>query len=388
MQPHVSRRSFLATIGHGTAAMLLPSWVRGARQVDGTRLYVGTYTKGKSEGIYLCRFMPGSGELRLIGLASPAQNPSFLVASARSARVYAVHEQPMFGTTPGGSLSAYEIDSASGRLHIMNTQSSGGADPCHLALDPGGKCVYAANYSGGSVAVVGVKEDGSLGDLRGVIQHHGAGPTLRQQSPHVHAVLAARAEGCVYVADLGMDKVMLYTRDVSSGALVPAQRPWLSMSPGAGPRHLAFHPDGRTLYVVNELDSTICRCAVGGADGEGTEIQQTVRTVPASFTGTNYPADVHVSPGGRHVYVSNRGHDSIAVFGIDETTGDLSLTGTVATGGAWPRNFALDPAGNYLLAANQRSDSITVFAIDDRSGLPVPTGHALRVPEPTCLAFA
>jgi 6-phosphogluconolactonase len=388
MKALFSRRSFLKTAWGGSAALLLPPWMRILRQEEGMHLYVGTYTRGKSEGIYHCRFMPASGELRLTGLASPAENPSFLVADARAGRLYAVHEQSVSGTTPGGGLSAYEIDSGSGLLRLLNTRSSGGADPCHLALDPGGKFIYVANYTGGSVAVVAVGKDGRLGDLRCLMRHEGSGPMLRQQSPHVHAVNAAHAETCLYVADLGTDRIMMYTRDAASGILTAARQPWLRMSPGSGPRHLASHPDGHTLYVVNELDSTICRCSAAGGGTAGLEIQQTLRTVPASFTGVNYPADVHVAPGGRSVYVSNRGHDSIAAFSIDNATGDLSLTAVVSTGGAWPRNFTLDPSGRYLLVANQRSDSIEVFRLDDRSGVPVPAGHPVHVPEPTSLAFA
>jgi 6-phosphogluconolactonase len=388
MKKLFSRRSFLKTAWGGSAALLLPPWRGIFRQEAGLHLYVGTYTRGKSEGIYHCRFMPASGELRLTGLASPAQNPSFLVADASSRRLYAVHEQSVSGTTPGGGLSAYDIESGSGILRLLNTRSSGGADPCHLALDPGGKFIYVANYSGGSVAVVGVGEDGSLGDLRCLIRHQGSGPMLRQQSPHVHAVNAVHAETCLYVADLGTDRIMMYRRDAGSGILTAARQPWLRMSPGSGPRHLAFHPDGRTLYVVNELDSTICRCSAVDGGKEALEIQQTVRTVPSSFTGVNYPADVHVAPGGRFVYVSNRGHDSIAAFGIDQATGDLTLAAVVSTEGAWPRNFTLDPSGRHLLVANQRSDSIVAFRLDDRSGIPVPSGHSLHVPEPTSLVFA
>jgi 6-phosphogluconolactonase len=351
-----------------------------------TILFVGTYTKGKSEGIYRCRFDGGTGKLVVESATKGGPNPSFLAMDRDRGRLFCVNETAEWEGKPGGSVSAFALNPETGDLRLLNSRSTHGADPCYLTIDSTGKFVLVANYTGGSLAVLPVRNDGSLGEATNVVQHKGSSVKPRQEGPHAHSVMLDSSGRFAYAADLGLDRVMIYRFDDRKGKLQASTPGFGSLQPGAGPRHLAFSPDGSVLYVANELDSTLTLFSVDRSTGS-LKHRQTVSTLPSAFGGENFPADIHVAPSGKFVYVSNRGHDSIAVFAVDTKTGGVSPVQHEPTGGNWPRNFTIDPTGKYLLVANQRSDTITVFTIHPESGALAPNGQTAEVPSPVCLKF-
>jgi 6-phosphogluconolactonase len=270
----------------------------------------------------------------------------------------------------------------------MSSRPSKGGAPCYVSITPDNKHVLVANYSGGNVAVLPILSDGSLGEPSDVAQHTGSSVNeQRQKGPHAHCIVPSPDGRFAFAADLGLDRVMIYRLDSEKGTLEPGEQPSVAVKPGAGPRHFTFHPDGKRAYVINELDSTVVAYTYDAAIGALTETQ-TVSTLPEDFTGDNYPADIHVSPAGRFVYGSNRGHNSIVVFAIDEYSGALSLVQHQPTGGEWPRNFAIDPSGRFLLVANQNTDNVVVFSIDPETGMLEPADRDLEIPAPVCLRFA
>ena len=390
MEYRVTRRDILKALAVGLYGAVATDGTRaGVRlpaPVDGSIFFAGTYTKGRSEGIYRCRLDPASGSVRVEGDATSATNPSYLAIDAVRGRLFCVSEVSKFEGKPAGSVSAFSIDQETGGLRLVNSRSSGGEGPCYIAMGGGGRFVLVANYGGGSIAVLPVGVDGSLGEPSDVIQHAGSSVTARQQGPHPHSLVLDAQGRFAYAADLGLDKVLIYRFDGREGRLTPATPGWTDCKPGAGPRHLAFSPDGASFYVVNELDSTVALFVVDRSSG-ALEHRQTTSTLPGGVTAENYPADIHVSPNGRFLYCSNRGHDSIAVFALDKKTGEMKALQHESTQGKWPRGFVIDPTGRYLLVANQRSDSIRAFAIDQESGALRPTGYNVEIPMPVCLKF-
>jgi 6-phosphogluconolactonase len=349
------------------------------------RVYVGTYTRGESKGIYLCHLDLADGALQPLGLAAEVANPSFLAVHPSRPLLYAVGELSNFAGDRTGAVSAFAIDQRTGKLSLLNQQASEGAGPCHLVVDRTGKWVLVANYSGGSVACLPIQEDGRLGKATSSVQHEGSSVNpRRQQGPHAHSINLDAAGRFAFAADLGLDKILIYRLDTDAGKLLPNDPPWVKVAPGAGPRHFAFHPGGRYAYVINELDSTVTAFRYDAARGALTP-QQTISTLPEGFEGENTGAEVQVHPSGRFVYGSNRGDDSIAVFAVDPDTGKLTRLANEPTQGKTPRNFAIDPTGAYLLAANQGSDNIVVFRIDAKTGLLHPTGSSAAVPAPVCV---
>jgi 6-phosphogluconolactonase len=347
-------------------------------------VYVGTYT-GKSKGIYLGKLDLQSGELTLIGVAAKTTNPSFLAAHPTHSFLYAVNEADSVPGFKSGTVSAFALDPQTGALTFLNQQSSRGMSPTHLVVDASGKNVLAANYNSGSVAVLPIEAGGSLGVATGFAQHHGSSVNKsRQAGPHAHCVALAPDNRFAFVADLGLDQVLIYQFDPVAGTLTPNAPPFAAVAPGSGARHLAFHPDGHTAYVINELFSTITTFGYDAATGALQPVQ-TISTLPDGYKKANAAAEVRVHPSGKFLYASNRGPDSIAVFAIDPATGLLSLIGHQPTGGKTPRSFSIDPTGAYLLAANQDSDTITLFRIDPQTGLLAPIGHPLAVPTPVCV---
>lgn len=346
--------------------------------------YVGTYTDGVSEGIYPFRLDRTNGELQALGPPGKADNPSYLAVDGSGRYLYAVNEISRFRGQQMGAVSAYSIDPRSGRLKLLNQVSSGGPHPCHIKLDTTEQFVLVANYTQGSVAVLPLREDGSLEPPSQVVRHEGSSrhPT-RQKGPHAHCVLPRQQDNLIFVADLGLDRVLLYELDRETGTLTPRSSPSaLKLKGGSGPRHVALEPSGKYLYVLNELDSTVTSFEVGGRTRKiGTE-----STLPRGYKGRNTGAGINVSPSGRFLYVSNRGHNSIAVFGI-QADGRLKLQGHQRTGGRTPRGFGIDPTGEYLIVANQDSDNIVVFRITPETGLPEPTGTIAQVPRPACITF-
>ena len=380
-----SRRQFMKAGGiglFGALAFRANAWSSQNRELT---LYVGTYTSGKSEGIYVCRMDRATGALTRFS-STMSVNPSFLTIDKSKRYLYAVNEVGEFLGKPGGAVSAFKIDPATGNLRLLNEQATLGADPCYLSIDARKKTLLVANYSGGSVTVLPVRTDGTIGMAIEVKQHEGSGPKEQQKGPHAHCVILDRVERHALAADLGIDKVMIYRVDRATGKLSPAKQPFAELTAGAGPRHLALHPSGKYLYVIAELDSTMTSFQYNELNGTLTPIE-TVSTLPGDFTGTSYCADVHVSPSGRFLYGSNRGHNSIVVFEIDPRTGKPKLVEHVSTEGDWPRNFTIDPSGKFLLVANQRSENVVTFNINQSTGRLTPTGNNEQIPSPVCLKF-
>ncbi len=355
-------------------------------QVDAKKhiLFVGTYTKGMTNGIFEYSFNDQSG--RLVDLKKPAisSNPSFLTISANKKYLYAVGELDNLDTNQSGGLSAFRIE-PDGKLTLINHVLTHGANPCHVSLSSDGKKLVASNYTGGNLSFFSILADGSLSDMVQRIQHEGSGPFPgRQTEPHAHSARFDSTGKLLFAADLGIDELKIY--DVNSGENMasPHSQPFIKLAPGSGPRHFDFSSDGRFIYVINELSSTITVIMKYG--GEWKQVQ-TIKTLPKDFKGESWCADIHLSADGRFLYGSNRGHNSIAVFKREPNSGKLIMVETVPVEGNWPRNFTIDPSGRFLLVANQKSNDITVFKIDQPSGKLAYTGFKVPNESPVCLQF-
>lgn len=347
-------------------------------------LFVGTYTSGESEGIYVYKFDPATGLFTHVSTAKGLSNPSFLTIAPDKKHVYAVSE---FGKDRTGSVYAFSFDAASGQLQLLDQQDGVGSGPCHINMDKAGKFAITGNYAGGSVSVMPIQADGTVGATAQTIIHTGSSIVAsRQQAPHVHSINFSPDGKQVFVPDLGIDKIMVYDFLASHpiAPLRPAAVPSVSIEPGGGPRHFTFHPNGRHAYVVHEISGKVTAFRYGNG---ALEPVQTISGAPADYKGTVFSsADIHVSPDGKHLYMSNRGElNNISIFTIDAATGKLALTGHQPSGGKHPRNFLIHPSGKYLLAANQNGHNIVVFSRDAATGLLTPTGQEIKVPSPVCL---
>jgi 6-phosphogluconolactonase len=381
-----SRRTFLAA-----SAISLLGLARDSETApDSDLLYVGTYTEGgRPEGIYLVRMDRRSGQLRHIGSVAAGANPSFLAIHPNGRVLYAVNELEQYNGRATGAVSAFAIEQTTGALTRLNAQPSEGGAPCYLSVDRSAHVVLVANYVGGNIALLPIQPNGALAPAAHVAQHTGKGPNAEHQTaPHAHCILPDPSNRFVLAADVGVDRVFVYRLDLDGKSLRHVDGGDAVMRPGAGPRHLAFHPTLPLVFVANELDSTVAALRFDALRGALSPLD-TQSTLPAGWTGTNYPADIHVAASGRTVYVSNRGHNSIAVFSVAESTGGgaLVLDQVVSTEGDWPRNFSLDPSGRWLLVANQRSDSVVVFGRDPENGRLTPTGQRIAIPSPVFLRF-
>jgi 6-phosphogluconolactonase len=363
---------------------------KGKPEPPGARLrvYVGTYTGSTSRGIYKVELDASTGAfVEGPALAGQSENPSFLALHPGGRVLYAVNEVGNFRGAKTGAVSAFAVDPTTGSLTLLNQQPSEGADPCHLAVDPEGRSVVVANYSGGSVAVLPLDADGRLLPAARVRHLSGSGPNAsRQQSPHAHGVYIDPSKKFLLTADLGSDRVLVERRDAAAGTLADATPDGVTLPPGSGPRHAAFDPSGRFLYVINELFSTVTAFRWDAERGR-LEPFQTIPAVAAGFSGDNKSAEIAVSPDGRFVYVSNRGEDSITVFRVNPDDGKLKFLEQVPAGGKTPRHFAIDPTGRWLFAANQDSNSISLFRIDRKSGRLTPVNRPLKVVSPVCVSF-
>jgi 6-phosphogluconolactonase len=378
-----TRRDFLSTAALGLIGMRIGG---ASARADERFAYIGTYTNtGHSDGIYRLFLNTTTGAMRVDGVAAKSADPSFLALHPNGRVLYAVNELESFDGKPTGAVSAFAIARESGALTPLNQLASHGKAPCYVSVDHTGHTVLVANYVSGTIATFTVRQDGGLGEARTIVHHEGAGPDpQRQEGPHAHCIVTDPANRYVIAADLGIDGVLIYKFNERTGAIsTVASR--VATNRGAGPRHLAFHPTGRFLYVINELDSTL---VVYKYDGDRGALEQ-VQVTAASPGGTakNYPADLHVASSGRFLYGSNRGDNTIAMFAIDPSSGQLTAMQQVSTGGDWPRNFAFDPTGGFLLVANQRSDSILSFRVDGESGRLTPTGEKVALPSPVCIRF-
>jgi len=348
-------------------------------------LFVGTYTAKDSKGIYGYRFSAASKKLTPLGLVAETPNPSFLAIDPTGRFLYAVNELEKYKREASGSVSAFAIDKNSGQLSLLNQISSRGTDPCYVSLDQSGRYVLVANYGSGSVAVFPLLKDGSLGEAASFVQHSGSGPDReRQQGPHAHWIGVTPDNQFAMGADLGIDEVVVYRLNDKNGSLSANDPAFVKLEPGSGPRHLDFHPNGGFVYVLSELQSKINVFSYDAQRGALQPLQR-IATVPKEFSGTNYPAEIRVHPNGKFLFVSNRGHDSVAVFSIDQKKGTLSPVGHFSTQGKNPRNFEIDPSGSHLFVANQESGNIVIFEIDQATGKLTSTGQVLHVDSPVCL---
>lgn len=388
----ITRRNFLEIGGLGMIGLGLVSSANAKigvnKELKELLVYIGTYTSpGKSKGIYIYRFNLASGELTPYKIVEKVVDPSFLAIDKKRRFLFAVNETEEYQGKKSGAVSAFSITD-DGDLKFLNKLPSLGGAPCHITVSDNEKYVLAANYVGGNAVVFPIEKDGNLGEFIELIQHSGTGPNKkRQESAHVHSVNLDHKNKFAYICDLGIDKVMIYEFDDKKGKLIPnSAQAFFEGKLGSGPRHFAFHPNNKFAFLINELDSTIVSLSYNHKDGTLKEIQ-TVSALPANYTGTSYCAEILVSPNGKFLYGSNRGHNSIAAFRIDEKTGEIELISHTPTEGKYPRNFGIEPTGKFLLAANQNSDSITTFKINQTTGSLEPTGQKIQIPNPVCIKF-
>ncbi len=350
-------------------------------------VFVGTYTGHGSQGIYAYRFDLETGQTTSIGLVAETENPTFLAVHPSGRFLYAVNEVDEYEGKPSGSVSAFAIDRKTGALRLLNRVGSLGKGPAHLSLDQTGKYLLVANYGGGNVAVFPIGDDGRIGTSTSFVQHSGSGANPeRQAGPHAHQIIVSSDNRFVLVADLGLDEVLVYKFDAKHGTLSPNNLQFAKTEPGAGPRHAAFQPNGRILYVLNELTSTVDTFSFDPRSGKTKELES-LSTLPKNFAGKNTDAEIVVDAKGKFVYASSRGHDSMTVFTVDPKTGRLSQVQDISSGGKAPRNFAIDPTGKWLFAANQNSNNIVLFQVDPNTGQLTPIQRVLETNAPVCVVF-
>ena len=355
-------------------------------------VFVGTYTnKTASKGIYAYRFDPGIGKLSSLGVATESEDPSFLAVHPSGKYLYAVNEIDHFGGQKSAAVSAFSIDPRNGKLTLLNQVATQGAGPCHISLDKSGKYVLVANYDGGSIAVFPIGEDGSLATASAFVQHSGSSVDReRQQGPHAHWIGTSPDNRFALTADLGLDEILLYHFNAAKGALTSNNPPYAKVNPGAGPRHLAFHPNGKFAYVLSEMESSVTAFAYKASNGSLSPLQtiSTFSILRKDQSGPKEAAEIAVHPNGKFLYASNRaGIDTISTFSIDPAKGTLKLRDEYPTMGKTPRTFAIDPTGKFLLAANQESNNIVIFRIDSTTGALTPTGEIAEAPAPVCIIF-
>jgi 6-phosphogluconolactonase len=380
----ISRRSLLLA-----SLVAMAGWgVLAQAPADDYFMYLGTYTAHASKGIYAYRFQPSTGKLTFMGGVATTPSPSFLAVHPNGRVLYAANENdPSIAAGKENYVSAFAIDQATGRLTFLNNQSARGGWPCHISIDKTGSTLLVANYANGSVASIPIQPDGKLGTAVTVDQHKGKSVNPeRQAGPHAHFLSPSPDNRYALSADLGLDQVLIYRFDSATSRLTPNSPPSVALSPGTGPRHLTFNPNGNFVYVNGELNSTVTAFSYDATAGT-LKALQTLSTLPAGFKGTNSTAEIQTDAAGKFVFVSNRGHDSIAVFGIDKTAGTLIALGHVPTGGKTPRFFTLDPSGKFLFAANQDSSTVTVFRMDPGTAKLTPAQTLKDVPEPVSIVF-
>jgi 6-phosphogluconolactonase len=355
-------------------------------------VYVGTYTnKTDSKGIYAYMFDPGIGKLTPLGVAAESEDPSFLAVHPSGKYLYAVNEIDHFGAQKSGAVSAFSINPKTGKLTLLNQAATRGAGPCHISLDKTGKYVFVANYDGGSVASFAIRDESSLGEMVSYVQHFGSSVNKeRQEGPHAHWIGTSPDNRFALAADLGLDKMLIYRFDANKGSLSPNDPQFAKVDPGAGPRHLAFHPKGKFAYVLTEMENSVTVFAYKASNGSLSLLQtvSALSTLREDYKGPKEAAEIAVHPSGKFLYASNRaGIDTISAFAIDPAKGTLKLKDEYPTMGKTPRNFAIDPTGKFLLAANQESNNIVIFRIDSTTGALTPTGDIAEAPAPVCITF-
>jgi len=377
--PHFGRLPAAAALCAGVLLGSGPGWAADYW------MYAGTNSSGGSRGIYAFRFATGNGKMVPAGVAAVTSNPSFLVVHPNRKVLFAVNEDG--NATGAGSVSAFAINPKNGKLTLLGQVSSRGGGPCHLALDGSARWLAVANYQGGSVAVLPVGADGKLGEAAAFVQHQGSSVNrARQAGPHAHAVLFSPDNRFLLAADLGADRIFIYRFDAASGRIAPNDPPFAEASAGDGVRHLVFHPNGKVLYAINELASSVTMFRYDAGRG-ALEGLRTVSTLPEGFKGTNTAAEIAIDAGGGHVYASNRGHDSLALLGVDPVLFSLTAMEFPSVMGKTPRHFALDPEGRNVVVACQDSGLLLAFGVHPVTGQIRPRTQTVKVPNPTCVAF-
>ncbi len=386
-----TRRDFLTIGGSAVAGLLLASKLNAQSNKKSKEMlvYIGTYTStGNSEGIYVHKFNSETGKLTPLRIVKDVADPSFLTIEKDRKYLFAVNELLEYEGKKSGAVSAFAIDQKTGDLRFLNKQASLGGAPCFITTSDNGKFALVANYLGGNVSSFPIETDGRFGASVDLVQHTGFGPNKdRQESAHAHSITLDRRNRFAFAADLGIDRLMIYSFDDQTGKLKPNEaQAFFQSKAGAGPRHFSFHPNGKFAFLINELGATITSLAYDETLGTLKEIQN-ISTLPPNFTDANTCADIHVAPNGKFLYGSNRGHNSIVSYKIDEKTGRLEYLEHTPTGGKKPRNFAIAPDGKFLLVANQDSNNVVIFRINEKSGKLQATENSAQVPTPVCLKF-
>jgi len=346
-------------------------------------LYVGAYTENAEQGISIYKFDANQGGLSFIATEKNVKNPSYLAINDKNNLLVAANEVGEYHGKKTGYVTSFSINSETGGLTKINEVASGGGAPCYVTVNKSASHAFVSNYSGGNVSIIPIQSDGRLSEYSDLKQHEGTGGNpARQKGPHAHFIELDPKQEFAIAVDLGMDKIISYKIDEKQGLLNESNQ--FSVQAGAGPRHLTFHPNKRLVFVISELNSTISSLSYDSKEGKFSEVM-TVSTLPDDFNGTSYCADIHVSPNGKYVYGSNRGHNSIVVYQVDVKSGKLSYVDHTSVKGDWPRNFLIDPTGKFLLVANQKSDNIVVFKIDQESGRLRSNGVEVQLPKPVCL---
>lgn len=370
-------------------SLLVLAWsVTGCGQTDTKPskeiIYVGTFS---DEGLFVLEFDRESRTFSQIQQIEDFSGPNFQWIHPEGHALYSISSDPATDDEGdrNGSVAAYSIDRESGRLTFLNAQSTEGRGPAHVSLDPQGKFAFVSNYGGGNLSVYPIQSDGSLGAAVDVVQHEGSSINPRRQTrPYVHSIIPSPDGRFIYAVDLGTDYVAIYEVDRETGKLSPAEQPFLDLEPGSGPRHFTFHPSGDFAYTVDELSSTVTANAVNKQTGALDPVQR-ITMLPEDFDGTSSAADIHISPDGKFLYASNRGHDSLAIYRIDQSTGRLELVGHEPTRGGHPRNFAIDKFGEFVFVANRDNDNVVLFERDAETGLLTYTGVEATVPRAVCV---
>lgn len=350
-------------------------------------MYVGTYTDATTKGIYAYKYDDKTGKISPLGLMAETPNPTFLALHPNGKYLYAVNEVNTFQGKRAGSVTAYAVDRASGKLTLLNQVSTASPGPCHLIVDATGKMLMVANYAGGSFASFPIGTDGKLGEASTFLQLQGSGvDKSRQEAPHAHSVNLPKSNKFMLGADLGTDKIWIYKIDPATAKMTANDPPSASVKPGSGPRHLVIAPDQKHVYVMSEMASSVTTFDYDAKTGAMKAID-VVSALPSDFKGQSTGAEIEIDARGRYVYTSNRGLDSIAVFSVDPKTAKLTLVQNAKTGGVMPRAFALFPGGNFLIAGNQKTNNMTIFKIDHATGKLEQAGEKVDLGAPVTFVF-
>lgn len=349
-------------------------------------LYVGTYSQGGSEGVYVIELDRKNKSSKILQTVHDKQNPTFLAVHPNQESLYVAYREGADSTDKNGTIIAYKINQTTGKLSALNSYSSIGEGPCHVSVDPTGRMLFVSNYRGGNLAAFKINPDGSLAADPHFIQHEGSSVhPERQDAPYMHSMIPSADGKYVYASDLGIDKIMIYKVDAENGKLIPAETPFVNSEAGAGPRHFVIHPTIPYAYSVEELSNTVAVYKVDNVSGSLTAKDRVPMLSDEIRSEQNTAADIHISKDGKFLYASNRGQDNLVIYRINLQDGRLSLVSHQPTGGKHPRNFKIDSQGDWVFVANMHSDIIVGFSVDDATGLLEPTGWELAVPQPACV---